>query len=137
MMKFLKRRAPLFCTVGALLIASVIFAIYKAQNSTPTNLSSYEQSGQILSELSRDDALGFVISCNIKIPDSLDENAIKDLTFDTIIAAELNPQLQRGDYSYTVVVDYCESVRKAVNEYYGIDGSPYLSGNGRGRGSKL
>jgi hypothetical protein len=116
---------PLFCTVGALLIVSVIFVIYKTQNSAPTNLSTYEQSGQILSGLSRDDALEFVISCNIKFPVSLDENAIKDLTLDTIVAAELNPQSQCG-HSYTVVVDYCEAVRKAVNEYYGIDGSPYL-----------
>ncbi len=51
---------------------------------------------------------------------------ILDGTQEIIVTSEDNPQSPAG-YSYTVTLNFSEKIRKAVNEYYGIDSENYLT----------
>ncbi len=120
----LNYKKPAFWIIIVALLTCVIVAVCFLTN--PNNdLTTYEQSGQKLSELSEDECLAFIASRGIEIPDSLDTKNIRAFVKEVISQSEKYPQSPSG-YSYTVTVEFAEAIRKAVNEYYGVDGGSYL-----------
>lgn len=88
-------------------------------------LEKHKQSWQKLSELSEAECLEFISSRDIEIPDVLNTPHIGELVKQMIADAEKYPQ-SGGLYSATYTNNLSEAVRKAVNEYYGVDGTGYL-----------
>lgn len=120
----LNYKKPLFWIVIAALLICVIVVVYFLTKPNH-NLTTYEKSGQKLSELSEDECLKFIASRDIEIPDNLDKKNIGSFVKELITQSEKNPKSPSG-FSYTVTVKFAEDIRKAVIEYYGVDGGPYL-----------
>ena len=125
-MKSAKNKIILCVTVIVLLCIPFVCGILVFR--TPKNipkLNGYEATGVKLSELSNSEAMEFIISQNIYIPDGyMADKNLEGFVLNTIKNAEDYP-LSPSPGSYTVTVDIGEAIRKAVNEYYGIDGGPY------------
>lgn len=114
----------LFWIVIVALLICVIVAVCFLTN--PNNdLTTYEQSGQKLSQLSEDECRRFIASRGIEIPDNLYTKNIGSFVKELITQSEKYPQSPSG-FSYTVTMEFAEAIRKAVNEYYGVDGGSYL-----------
>ena len=124
MKNILNYKKPLFWIVIAALLICVIVAVFFLANSN-NDLTTYEQSGQKLSQLSEDECLRFIASRGIEIPNNLDTKNIGSFVKELITQSEKYPQSPSG-FSYTVTVEFAEAIRKAVNEYYGVDGGSYL-----------
>jgi hypothetical protein len=126
MKNVLNYKKPVFwIIIAALLTCSIAAVRFLTNPNRDSTLTTYEQSGQKLSELSEDECLAFIASHGIAIPDALNTNSVGSLAKEIIIFSEKYPQSPAG-YSYTVTMDFAENIRKAVNEYYGIDGGNYL-----------
>jgi len=78
-----------------------------------------------LSELSVEECLGFITSSGIKIPVELnDEETIGTFVKELIVRAEEMPDIPRP-FGADAPIYLAESVRKAVNGYYGIQCDKY------------
>ncbi|MHB8061747.1 MAG: hypothetical protein ACYDG2_03800 [Ruminiclostridium sp.] len=124
MKNILNYKKPAFLIIIVALLTCVIVAVCFLTNPN-NNLTTYEQSGQKLSELSEDECLAFISSRGIDIPAGLDTENIRAFVKEIISQSEKNPQ-SPGGYSYTATMEFAEDIRKAVNEYYGVDGGSYL-----------
>jgi hypothetical protein len=111
------KKPAFWIIIAALLICFTAAVCFLKNPNHDSTLTTYEQSGQKLSELSEDECLAFIASLNT--------NSVGSLAKEVIIFSEKYPQSPAG-YSYTVTMDFAENIRKAVNEYYGIDGGNYL-----------
>lgn len=111
----------LIMVISAVILFCVVFLMLDANKS----LTPYEQSGQLLSELSESKCLEFVISKGVQIPSSFHSDYIAGFVKEMICAAEQAPHTKSGA-SFTDTVFLFESIRKVVNKYYGVDGGTYL-----------
>jgi hypothetical protein len=119
------KKPAFWIIIVALLTCFIVAACFLTNPNSNSTLTKYEQSGQKLSELSEDKCLAFIASCGLAIPDELNTKNVGSLVKEIITFSEKYPQSPAG-YSYTVTMDFAENIRKAVNEYYGIDGGNYL-----------
>lgn len=114
-----KRRLIFLFDVFAVVISLCgVFFMLKSDNP----LTPYEQAGQLLSELPEVECKEFVLSKGVQIPSSLNSGHIDGFIKELICQAEREPQVQCGYFSSTDTVYLAESIRKVVNEYYGVDG---------------
>ena len=81
----------------------------------------YDLSGENpkLSELRGAECYDFLSSCGIEIPIALRSEYMEELVFSMIAKAEEHPYIYES-YNYFSVFRISESIRKVVNEYYGI-----------------
>lgn len=108
--------------VGILMTMMVAVPVIAIEEQRKTE---YERTGQLLSELTEEECLAFVISKNVEIPERLGTEHVEELVKYMIIRAEQYPQMGYGMLSNIATINLGESVRKVVNEYYGIDGGKY------------
>ena len=89
------------------------------------NLESYQECKIKLSELSQEECIRFIESRDIKIPESLEGlRNTGALVKNMIWYAEDRPWSQMK-YDSPETTRLGEMIRRAVNDYYGYDGSPY------------
>ncbi len=81
-----------------------------------------------LSDMSENECLDFIVASGVVIPEELKSSDIGDFVKELISRAEEYPHIPMA-VSYTVTFDFTEKVRKAVNDYYGIQ-SDYYGSNG-------
>ena len=88
-------------------------------------LESYQECKIKLSELSQEECIRFIESRDIKIPESLEGlRNTGALVKNMIWYAEARPWSQMK-YDSPEATRLGEMIRRAVNDYYGYDGSPY------------
>jgi hypothetical protein len=73
---------------------------------------------QTLSEMTEEECLEFIIQNGVEIPDALVNPGLGAFVKSIIREAERNPDVPLG-FSYTVTHHFAESIRAAVNGYYG------------------
>ena len=111
-----KQLLLLIMVISVVIFICIVSFMLKANDP----LSAYEQSGQLLSELSESECQEFVLSKGVEISRAFDLDKNPELIKELICQAEQAPQSQCGHSSYTEIVFLAESIRKVVNEYYGI-----------------
>lgn len=87
-------------------------------------LESYQECKIKLSELSEEECMKFIESRGIEIHESLQSAHTEELVKEMICNSEDNPW-SSPSYSYSETFRLSEMIRRAVNDYYGYDGSPY------------
>lgn len=121
----LNYKKPAFLVIAVALVSCLAVAVCFLTNpKDDAALTTYAQSGQKLSELSEDECLAFLASRGIEVPDDLAPEGIGAFVKEVVSRAEEYPQ-SPGGYSYTVTMEFTEAIRKAVNEYYAVDGGAY------------
>jgi hypothetical protein len=91
--------------------------ITEPANAKMRTLTNYRIT-QTLSEMTEEECLEFIIQKGVEIPDALINPELGAFVKSIIQAAERNPDVSLG-FSYTVTHHFVESIRAAVNDYYG------------------
>lgn len=101
------------------LLLSVLLATFLLMFSMAYTHSDSNDSGIVLSEMSEQECLGFIISKGIVIPQYYAERAdIGAFVKYLITEVEKNPNADVS-YSYTKLNEFTDEIKKAVNNYYG------------------
>jgi hypothetical protein len=107
----------LFLTVGLFTACSNMITDTASASASARTLTNY-LSAQPLSEMTEEECLEFIIQKGVEIPDVLVNPELGAFVKSIIREAEHNPDAPVG-FSYTVTHDFVESIRAAVNGYYG------------------
>lgn len=84
--------------------------------------SSYEEDKVILSEMSEKECLRFIASKGVVIHEEFrDKPELGSFVKELIALIEKYPEYP-ASYSYTVLHNFAQQIKKAVNDYYGIIG---------------
>lgn len=79
-----------------------------------------ETSIPFLSQMTEDEAISFIISNDIQIPDNyINSSKLGGIVKDIIFSVESNPNCEFS-FSYNVIASFAENIRTAVNRYYNI-----------------
>ena len=110
--------------IVVLLFGIIFLASCLSSSSVPPISNAPEEKGK-LSELSAEECLEFITSRGIKIPVALnDGETVGEFVKELVIRAEKIPNIPRP-IAARAPIYLAESIRKAVNEHYGIECDNY------------
>ena len=88
--------------------------------------TEYERTGVLLSELSEEECMTFILDKGISIYPEFKEENIRSQVKWFIVHAEREPKTRFDMYSNFNLINLGEKIRREVNIYYGADGGEYL-----------
>ncbi len=116
---FVKKTQKSIKIIAVLLLLCLLFTALSGCSKIP---SSYEKDKVILSEMSEKDCIRFIESKGVVIPEEFKvKPELGSLIKELILRLEENPNYPASS-SYTVLHEFSQNIKRAVNGYYGITG---------------
>ena len=112
--------------LSVLLLAVLFFTI-----TTQPAVKAYEGSSfiapAVLSEMTEEESVDFIAENGIEIPnDYVNDSGLGNFVLNIIQAVEANPDIS-FTFSYNVTLDFAESIKTLVNDYYGVTQVPLFT----------
>lgn len=103
--------------LSVFLVAALFFAA-----TSPTDISAQAlTTDNTLSQMTEEDCINFLIENGIEIPEDLiDSPELGSFIKSIIEAVKINPNYEFA-YSYNVTLEFAESIKTLINNYYSIE----------------
>lgn len=125
----MKKTICLMLCLSLLMLCSKSTAFAQSDETTASQIEESEHVKPLLSELSEEECLDFIIKQGIKVPRSIENSDLTSFVKTIIRKIEQDPDATFV-ISSTATVNFVEAIRSVVNEYYGrtvIDTSSTMS----------